>query len=151
MHSWKRILTLSVGLFLLVSSLGLAQQMERSQVPLKYQWNLADLYPTDDAWRAAKTKVEADINTLGDLKGTLGTSQSMLTTLDRISSVRKEFLRLYAYAQMHSDQDTRDAKYQAMSQEIQQLAATLDAKTAWVKPEILGMDASKVDGFLKAA
>ena len=130
MHSCKRILTLTVGLLVLVSSVGLAQQMERSQVPLKYQWNLADLYPTDEAWREAKTKVEADINTLGDLKGTLGSAQSMLTTLDRVYSVRKEFLRLYAYAEMHSDQDTRDAKYQAMSQEMQQLGATFSAKTA---------------------
>lgn len=151
MHSWKRTLTLSVGLLVLVSSLGLAQQMERSQVPLKYQWNLADLYPTDDAWRTEKNKVEADINTLGDLKGTLGTSpQSMLSTLDRIYSVRKAFLRLYAYAEMSSDQDTRDAKYQAMSQEMQQLSAVFGAKTAWLEPEILKMDPAKVGEFLEA-
>lgn len=151
MHSWKRILTASVGLLVLIPALGLAQQMERSQVPVKYQWNLADLYPSDDAWRTAKTKVEGDINTLDGLKGTLGTSApSMLSTLDRVYSVRKDFLRLYAYAAMKSDQDTRDANYQALSQEMQQLAATFSAKTAWLEPEILKMDAAKVDEFLKA-
>ena len=35
----------------------LAQERDRSKVPEKYKWNLADLYPSDAAWRAAKDKV----------------------------------------------------------------------------------------------
>ena len=31
-----------------------AQQQERSNVPEKYRWNLAEIYPDDQAWRAAK-------------------------------------------------------------------------------------------------
>ena len=38
-----------------------AQERERSSVDPKYTWNLADIYPTDAAWRAAKEQIAADI------------------------------------------------------------------------------------------
>ena len=63
--------------------------------------------------------------------------------------MRKEFSRLYSYAQMKSDQDTRDAKYRAMTQEMQQLGATFAARTAWLEPEVLGMDRGRVEESLK--
>ena len=31
-----------------------AAARERSEIPEKYRWNLADLYPSDAAWRAAR-------------------------------------------------------------------------------------------------
>jgi len=32
-----------------------AQNRDRSQTPDKYKWNLAEIYPSEAAWRAAKT------------------------------------------------------------------------------------------------
>jgi oligoendopeptidase F len=31
-----------------------AQERNREKIPDKYKWNLADIYPSVDAWRAAK-------------------------------------------------------------------------------------------------
>ncbi len=146
----NRLSTLATVALLLLSSPALAQQRERGQVPVRYQWNLADLYPSDEAWRAARDKAAAEIQTLDRYKGTLASSPAaMLTALDAVFGVRKEFGRLSSYASMKSDQDKRDAKYQALQQEVQQLAATLGAKTAWLEPEVLAMDRAKIDGFLK--
>jgi hypothetical protein len=43
-------------------------------VPDPYKWNLADIYLTNDAWRAAKEKIAADIPLLKQYQGKLGTS-----------------------------------------------------------------------------
>src|SRR3954468_19602294 len=48
-----------------------AQQQERSTVPEKYRWNLAEIYPDDQAWRAAKNKLVAEIPSPRPFKGTL--------------------------------------------------------------------------------
>ena len=50
------------------------QTRDRAQVPEKYKWDLTPLYPTDQAWRAAKERAQAAIPSLGQFKGKLGSS-----------------------------------------------------------------------------
>jgi len=40
---------------------GAAQQKERSAVPDKYKWDLTQIYPSDQAWRAAKDKLVGEL------------------------------------------------------------------------------------------
>ena len=111
---------------------------ERAQVPEKYRWNLADIYPSDEAWRAAKAALEARLPTVERHKGKLGASAAeLLAGLEQLHELQKELSRIYVYASMGSDQDTRDAAHQAMKQEISQVATAFSAATAFVEPEIL--------------
>ena len=50
----------------------------RSEIPDKYKWNLADIYPSDAAWRAAKDAFAAEIPSLGKFKGRLMSSPASL-------------------------------------------------------------------------
>ncbi len=50
---------------------------------------------------------------------------------------------------MSADQDTRDSRYEALKQEISQIATRLASETAFVEPEILKMDRATIDRFLK--
>jgi oligoendopeptidase F len=128
-----------------------AQERERSQIPLQHTWNLADIYPTVDAWRAARTKIASDLAGVKALQGTLGTSAATLATaLERIDVLGKELTRTYVYASMLADQDTRAAAPQAMRQEMVQLAAEFGAATAFLEPEILRLPAGTVTKFLAA-
>src|SRR3954452_8914255 len=70
----------------------LAQQRERSSVPDRYKWNLAEIYPSDEAWRAAKDKLVAQIPAARAFKGTLGSSpQKLADALELGSQLSKEF------------------------------------------------------------
>ena len=51
-----------------------AQQRDRSKIPDEYKWDLTALYPSDDAWRAEKEKVAAEVPKLRAFQGTLGSS-----------------------------------------------------------------------------
>ena len=133
------VLTLSAG----------AQERDRSKVPEKYKWNLADLYPSDDAWRAAKDKLAADVAQVRAFKGTLGSSSARLADgLDLTTRLNKDLSRIYIYASLSADQDTRVAKYQGMLQEMQQLGATFGAEAAFVDPEILKIDKATLDRWV---
>jgi len=124
------------------------QERDRSKIADRYKWNVADLYPSDDAWRAAKDKLSAAIPTLAAFKGTLGSSPARLAdALDRVNAVSKDLQKVYLYPSLLSDQDTRVSKYQGMRQEMQQLAAAFGEQAAFVEPEILKIDKAKLDAW----
>jgi oligoendopeptidase F len=125
------------------------QQQERSAVPDKYKWDLSQIYPTEPAWRAAKDKLAAETPSVRAFRGTLASSpQKLADALELTTRLAKEFARLYVYASMMSDQDTRVSTYQGMQQEMAQLGATLGAETSFVEPEILKADAATIEGFI---
>jgi oligoendopeptidase F len=137
----------------LLSSTTLHAQTERdrAKIPEKYKWNLTDLYPSDDAWRQAKEQAAARLPELAKFKGTLaGSPQQLAGVLDLENSIDKDLSRLFVYASLGSDQDTRDSKFQAMKQEMTQLGNDFSAATSWIEPEILKMERSAIDSALSA-
>lgn len=128
-----------------------AQERDRSKIPDQYKWNLADLYPSDAAWKEAKQKLVDELPAIEKYQGTLGTSaQQLLGCLDLVTRLNKEFSQLSSYASMSLDQDTRVQTYLAMKQEMSQIGATFGAKAAFIEPEILKIDPAKVQEFLKS-
>jgi oligoendopeptidase F len=131
--------------------LAVAQYADRASTPDRYKFDLAALYPNDEAWRAAKDKLEARIPSIRQFKGTLGSSpQQLLTALDALTSINKEYAKIYVYASLISDVDTRVAKYQAMQQEMQRMGTTIGTESAYVEPEILKIDPTKIDSFIRS-
>jgi oligoendopeptidase F len=126
-----------------------AQERDRSTIPDKYKWNLADLYPSDAAWRAAKEAFAAELPSIGKFKGRLMSSASTLADgLDTLYAKDKEFSRLASYASLLADQDTRDSAHQGMRQEVTQLGATFGAETAYINPEILKAGNAAIQKFI---
>ena len=48
-----------------------AQSRDRAQTPDKNKWNLAEIYPSDAAWRAAKDRLAAELPKLRPFQGKL--------------------------------------------------------------------------------
>jgi oligoendopeptidase F len=112
-------------------------------------WDLADLYPTPDAWSASYEKFKRAAEKLDTYRGTLGTSaRTMLSTLDAISALHRESDRLFAYASLKADEDTRVASEQERRQQVQALRTLIGEQTAWLAPEIIGVGAAKVTAFV---
>ena len=126
-----------------------AQERDRGKVPDEYKWDLTAIYPSDQAWRAAKEEFAARLPQLREFPGTLASSASRLAdALETQSSFDKELARLFVYAGLHSDEDTRVSMYQGMQQEMIQLASAFGAETAFLEPEILKMDDAAMERFI---
>jgi oligoendopeptidase F len=126
-----------------------AQSRDRSQTPDKYKWNLTDLYSNDAAWRAEKDKLAADAQKLRPYHGQLAKSAATLAdALDLQASLAKALGRLYTYASLLADQDTRDSAHEAMRQEMNQLAAAVSAESSFIEPELLKTGQATVTTFV---
>jgi oligoendopeptidase F len=72
----------------------------------------------------------------------------LYTAANTAMEVAQALQRLYVYASMRSDEDTRDQKRMEMHQAAQQLAVRYGGAIAWVRPEILAIGADKVKDFI---
>lgn len=115
----------------------------------EYIWDLTDLYPDLDAWILAKDQVAHQIQQLAELQGTLDDSaEKLLFASDRISSIYKEAVRVYIYANLSADIDTRIAENQERSQLARNLFSDLSAAISWYNPELLALGEEKIAQFL---
>ncbi len=122
---------------------------ERSEIPEKYTWNLADLYPSDEAWKAARDDLRKRIPALASHRGHLGDSaEALWRALDAAFGLRRDLEKVNAYAMCRSDEDIRAAGPREMTQAAQQLGVDLSAASSFIDPEILSLDPAKVRGFL---
>ena len=145
-----------VGLIVVVcvvlgSTLRVAWSRERSQIDRKYTWKLEDLYATDLAWEQAKDRLVGQFDDVLAYKGKLaGSAATLAECLELNSRISKELGRLSCYASMKSDQDTRDSKYLAMRQQIEQLGTDYGAKASFIEPEVAQREQEQVDAFIEA-
>jgi oligoendopeptidase F len=142
---------LPAGLTLIATAtiLAVAQERDRSKIADRYKWDLTALFTSDQAWRAQKEKLAAELPELRKYRDTLDSSASHLADgFEMQSRFQKELDRLFVYAALVSDQDTRVSTYQAMRQEMVQLASQLGTETSFIEPEILGIDHATIERFL---
>jgi len=126
-----------------------AQERDRSKIPDKYKWNLADIYPSDSAWRAAKDKLAAELPQLRQFQGKLtASSKTLADALDRQYGFDKEISRLYVYASMLADQDSRDSTHEGMQQQMVQLASTFSATASFIEPEIVKTSKATLEKYM---
>jgi len=126
-----------------------AQERDRSKISDEFKWDLTAIYPSDQAWRADKDKLVSELPELRKFQGALGSSASRLAdALETQSRLDKELARLYVYASMSSDQDTRVSAYQGMEQEVIQLNSSLGTEEAFIQPEILKIDKATIERFV---
>lgn len=145
------VITASTAVFAFSPTRTISQTRERSEIPAEHKWNLEDLYPSDQAWNEAKKELTGEFDEITKYKGKLASSPSeLLACMEFDSRISKEFGRLFSYAAMKSDEDTRDSKYLAMKQEMQQLGTDYNSKSAFIVPEITQLDRSRVDAFMRA-
>lgn len=138
-----------LAVFAMFAAMNTYSQVERDQIDDRYKWDLSHIYASDAAWRAAKDQIAQRLGDVENYKGTLTQSAAnLLACLEFNSEISKEATKLFIYASMHSDLDTRVMKYNGMQQELQQMFSDFGAKAAFIEPEILTADWAVIEGFI---
>jgi oligoendopeptidase F len=134
-----------------MSTMLAAQERDRAKIADTFKWNLADVYPDAASWRARKEAITAEIPSVRGFEGRLGQDAGTLAdALELVSRLDKELSRLYVYASMVADEDSRLSEPQGMQQEMQNLYATFGASASFVEPELLRVGAPTIERFLAA-
>lgn len=128
----------------------ISQTRERETIDEKYTWNLADVYPNQEAWESEKDQIINKIPELSKYKGKLEESpETLINFLDLYFDMLKNMIKIYSFAGMQSNQDTRDAGNQAMVQEMAHLYSQFLSEASFFEPEILQMDQDQLDKLIK--
>ncbi len=150
MSKLNTVAMLSPVLVFCLSEAASGQMQERSEIAPAYQWRLEDLYPSDEVWEQAKEALAARLGQIEQYRGKLNDAVTLLACLELDSDISKAFGRLYSYASMKSDQDTRVSKYLAMRQAVEQLMTEYGSRASYIEPEIVRLDAETIERFIAA-
>jgi oligoendopeptidase F len=122
---------------------------ERADVPERYKWRIADLYPTEQAWSDARADIAVRIPKVAAFQGRLGESADVFyTALSTYMDLSRDLARLSAYASLRADEDTRVAHLRELDQTASALGVQLGEASSYVTPEILALGAAKVTAFV---
>jgi oligoendopeptidase F len=113
------------------------------------RWNLADLYPSVDAWNAEAAKLAAQMKDLAACKGHLGDNAARFKKcLDLQADMYKRFTRMNVYSSEQLAEDTASANYLELSQKTAVLGSKLSEAHSFFDPEILRVGKQKISRFL---
>lgn len=122
---------------------------KRSEMPEEYTWDLVSVFPSDEAWEAAFTRVSAELPRLQAFQDNLGTSaDTLLRALQTVDEIMTQVARVGLYARMQEAGDTADQRYAARSQQATSLWARAGAAMAYIQPEILALAPDRLQAFL---
>ena len=120
----------------------------REEIPAEDKWTLEDLYATDDLWEQELCTIGEDQAYLSSFAGKLGSSgEHLYAYLERMEQLNVKADRLGNYCMRRSDEDTRNAFYQAMQGKFMSVIVSLSAATSFDTPEIMGIPEETLDGF----
>ena len=120
----------------------------RSEVAKEDTWATEDMYVSDEAWEAELATLAADQEKAVSYAGKLGTSGKVLCEYLTFSEEVDEKISLLAnYCMRKADEDTREAKYQAMRGKFMSVAVGLGAATSFETPEIMAIEDDTMEAF----
>ena len=122
----------------------------RAQIPVEDTWNLADLYPSDEAWEQDLQTLKQDGAALAAFAGRLGDAESLYAYLQTMEQVDEKADRLGNYCMRKADEDTRNPVYQSMSGQFMSAVVELSAACSFETPEIMAIDDETLAGFYTA-
>jgi len=124
---------------------------DRNLIDSKYKWNIDKMYNSQDAINNDIKKVEDLINKVKEYKGKLDQSKENLYNALKLSVDASRILsNLYVYTHMKLHEDTRINENQGRATKIEMLSTELSMATSYMVPEIISIDDTKLDEYLKS-
>ena len=122
---------------------------QRNEIEEKYTWDLTTIFPTDEAFEAELAQVSEEVRKVASLAGhLLDSADSLLTTTEIQLDLMRRIEKLYSYAHMKNDQDTRVAKYQEYQAKGMTLYSEFGQSFAFYEPEFMAITEEQYQAFL---
>ena len=109
--------------------------MERSNVKDIYKWDTKSLFTSEKDWEKLYTETEKNIN-FDKFKDKLGDINILLKCLKEQEKISINVEKLYLYAHMRVDEDTRISKFNAMHSKATSLYVKLSSESSFIVPEL---------------
>lgn len=115
-------------------------QTPRAEVPDSYKFNIADIFPDENAWRKEFDLVKELATTIDEVaKDWTRSAAAMADLLERVATVNRRGERLFAWARLQNDMDLSNPEFTRMQTEFQNLAVEFGSRTSFIAPDLLAI------------
>ncbi|WP_368403697.1 oligoendopeptidase F [Streptococcus parasanguinis] len=122
---------------------------QRNEIDEKYQWDLSTIFATDQAWEEEAASLASDIKATSHYAGhLLDSAQTLLETTNAYLELSRRLEKVYVYAHMKNDQDTRVAKYQEYQSKGMSLYSLFGETFAFYEPEFMAITDEQYKAFV---
>jgi len=122
---------------------------ERQEIADAHKWQLEDVFASDEQWETEFQEIEKLLPQFDRYIGKLSKSDSvLLECLQFRDQVEERLGKLFLYAGLKSDEDTRVTRYQAYRDQVSRLNVLFDQKTSFIHPEILTIPEDRLKQWL---
>ena len=123
--------------------------LQRNEINEKDTWDLSTIFETDQKWEEELALLTEDTKEASSLEGhLLDSAESLLNITDCYLDLSRRLEKLYVYAHMKNDQDTRVAKYQEYYAKAMTLYSQLDQVFSFYEPEFMAITEEQYQNFL---
>ena len=123
--------------------------LQRNEINEKDTWDLSTIFETDQKWEEELVLLTEDTKQAASLEGhLLDSAESLLNITERYLDLSRRLEKLYVYAHMKNDQDTRVAKYQEYYAKAMTLYSQLDQVFSFYEPEFMAITEDQYQNFL---
>ena len=123
--------------------------LQRNEIDEKDTWDLSTIFETDQKWEEELALLTEDTKEAASLEGhLLDSAESLLNITERYLDLSRRLEKLYVYAHMKNDQDTRVAKYQEYYAKAMTLYSQLDQVFSFYEPEFMAITEEQYQNFL---
>ena len=123
--------------------------LQRNEIDEKDTWDLSTIFETDQKWEEELALLTEDTKQAASLEGhLLDSAESLLDITERYLDLSRRLEKLYVYAHMKNDQDTRVAKYQEYYAKAMTLYSQLDQVFSFYEPEFMAITEEQYQNFL---
>jgi oligoendopeptidase F len=122
----------------------------RIEVPTDEKWDLADIYSDNKKWEEDYLRIEKMAETLKQYDGTIQDGNSLYQYLNQREELSFLFNKVYAYAMLSVDENTRDTEAQSHLDRAKQLSVKVSSSTSFFMPYLLSLDEETLKGYIAA-
>ncbi|MGT2811293.1 oligoendopeptidase F [Streptococcus minor] len=121
---------------------------QRNEIEEKYQWDLTTIFPTDEAWEAELADLTSEIEKSKEFAGhLLDSAKTFLEISETQLALSQRVEKLYVYASMKNDQDTREGLYQEFQAKAIALYSLFSQVFSFYEPEFLAITDEQLVAF----
>jgi|GEM_PF-611128 len=155
MRTFKLLLIVGLTVFMTVNSFAGAAKT-RSDIPDKYKWRTADIYPNVDAWQKDYDFIQQNLDALASYKGKFAGPEAKdpakaLIEFNKLSeTINAKFEKVWIYTARNYHVDMANSQWKGMLQKCQILGIDYGDKLAWVNPELLTIPQAAMHKYIEA-
>ena len=123
------------------------QVKQRNEIDSQFKWHLEDIFPTLDAWEECFFATEEMLPQISKYNGNLKDDETILECLLLGTKIEHELSRLYQFARMHRDEDSRETIYQGMTDRAEMLLVKFSALSSFLSPELTELPVEKLEAL----